>query len=246
MEETVEQIAEMLGLTKVGWIFAHPPGREEDTTNEDEDRLSVEEPHKPYVLSNAEIIMAAELQLEAAEGIHETPFVTVKVTKGNDGHTTVEAFQVSQQCMEMAAEEALEIGPHTQPNVITINEKFSAIQEGKESKEIDNNFFITVVPIIQHTSDVFLSQFPKCNRDLDDRIQSHDELKKQLSKSGTAGWTFLELLADFNLLIYLSKFLDVNADLPKISQSIIHRDTIPLDDGYKIIISSLAGLDGSY
>lgn len=51
-------------LKKVGWIFAHPP-REEG-----------------FLFSSAEVITAATLQLEAADGINDTPFVTVKVTVG--------------------------------------------------------------------------------------------------------------------------------------------------------------------
>ena len=86
--------------------------------------------------------MAAELQLEAAGGPEETPFVTIKVGQGKDGTVGVEAFQVSQQCMAMVAEEALEID--TDPGVCKINDTFTAIQEGKESKTIDNNFFLTV------------------------------------------------------------------------------------------------------
>lgn len=225
MEETVEQIAQLCGLQRVGWIFGHPP-REDG-----------------FVLSASEIIMAAEMQLEAAGGVNETPFVTVKVTTGEGGNVSVEAFQVSQQCMAMAAEEALEIG--TNPGFCNINETFTAIQEGKESKTVNNNFFLTVVPIVQHSSEIFVSQFPKANRDLDDRTPSHDELKRQLSKSGTAGWSFIDLLSDFNLLIYLAKLLDVNADFPKICQSIIDRN-VPIDDGYKIIITSLAGVEGAY
>jgi nuclear protein localization family protein 4 len=194
-------------------------------------------------MSAAEVIMAAELQLEASGGIEETPFVTVKVTVGDDGNASVEAFQVSKQCMEMVAEEALEVG--TDPRFCVVNDTFSAIQEGKESKTVENNFFLTVVPIVQHTSDIFVSQFPKHNRDHDDRTPSHDELKKQLSKSGTAGWTFVELLADFHLLLYLCQFLDTGTDMPKICESVTDRD-VPLTEGYKLIIGSMAGLDGSY
>jgi len=225
VESTVEQIAQQCELQRVGWIFGHPP-REDG-----------------FVLNASEVIMAAEMQLEAAGGVSETPFVTVKVTTSDDGNVSVEAFQVSQQCMAMVAEEALEIGPD--PGFCNINETFTAIQEGKESKTVNNNFFLTVVPIIQHTSEVFVSQFPKANRDLDDRTQSQDELKRQLSKSGTAGWNFIDLLADFNLLIYLAKFLDVEADFPKICRSITDR-SVPIDDGYKIIIAGLAGIDKAY
>jgi len=225
LEDTVEQLAQLLGLRKVGWIFGHPP-REDG-----------------FVMSAAEIIMAAELQLEAAGGIEETPFVTIKVTVGDDGNASVEAFQVSKQCMEMVAEEALEVGPN--PGFCVVNPTFTAIQEGKESKTVENNFFLTVVPIVQHNSEMFVTQFPKHNRDHDDRTPSHDELKKQLSKSGTAGWNFVELLADFHLLLYLCQFLDMATDVPKICESVVNRD-VPLKEGYKLIIGSMAGIDGSY
>uniref|UniRef100_A0A7S2GWV2 MPN domain-containing protein n=1 Tax=Helicotheca tamesis TaxID=374047 RepID=A0A7S2GWV2_9STRA len=224
-EDQVENLASLLGLRKVGWIFGHPP-REEG-----------------FQLSAAEVIMAAELQLEAAGGVEQTPFVTVKVTVGDDGNVSFEAFQVSRQCMEMVAEQALEIGPN--PGFCYVNETFTAIQEGKPSKTVENNFFLTVVPIVQHVSETFVTQFPKANRDHDDRTQSHDEMKRQLSKSGSSGWTFIDLLSDFALLLYLCQFLDVNTDIPKICDSVVNRD-VPLDDGYKIIISSLAGMDGSY
>mmetsp|Transcript_26578 Transcript_26578/g.37438 ORF Transcript_26578/g.37438 Transcript_26578/m.37438 type:complete len:499 (-) Transcript_26578:173-1669(-) len=226
MEDTVDSLAQMLGLIKVGWIYGHPP-REDG-----------------FVMSAAEVIMAAEFQLEAAGGLEEdTPFVTVKVTVGDDGNASVEAFQVSKQCMEMAAEEALEVGD--KPGYCNVNETFTAIQEGKASKTVENNFFLTVVPIVQHTSEIFVSHFPKANRDLDDRNQSHDEMKRQLQKSGKEGWTFLDLLSDFNLLIYLCKFLDVATDIPKICESVVDRSK-GLDEGYKLIIASMAGMDGSY
>ena len=224
-EDKIDALAAQLGLRRVGWIFGHPP-REEG-----------------FQMSAAEVIMAAEFQLEAAGGVEPTPFVSVKVTVGNDGNVSFEAFQVSRQCMEMAAEGALEVGPN--PGFCYVNETFTAIQEGKESKTVENNFFLTVVPIKQHTSELFISDFPKANRDMDDRIPSKDEMKRQLGKSGSQGWTFVDVLADFNLLIYLLEFLDAENDMPKICQSIANRD-IPLDDGYKIILTSMAGLDAAY
>ncbi|KAL9191143.1 hypothetical protein ACHAXT_000849 [Thalassiosira profunda] len=224
-EENVENLAKMLGLQRVGWIVGHPP-REEG-----------------FQLSAAEIIMAAELQLESAGGVEPTPFVTVRVTVDDDGNVVVEAFQVSLQCMEMVAEEALDIGPN--PGFCYVNDSFTAIQEGKPSATVENNFFLTLVPINAYQSDTFVSTFPRANRAYDDRMQTHDEMKKQLSKSGQSGWTFEDLLSDFALLLYLCKFLDVNSDMPKICQSVRDRE-VPLDDGYKILIKSMAGMDGSY
>eukprot|EP00571_Detonula_confervacea_P008544 CAMPEP_0172315746 /NCGR_PEP_ID=MMETSP1058-20130122/26143_1 /TAXON_ID=83371 /ORGANISM="Detonula confervacea, Strain CCMP 353" /LENGTH=515 /DNA_ID=CAMNT_0013029899 /DNA_START=34 /DNA_END=1581 /DNA_ORIENTATION=+ len=224
-EENVESLAKMLGLQRVGWIVGHPP-REEG-----------------FQLSAAEIIMAAELQLECAGGIEATPFVTVRVTVGDDGNVVVEAFQVSLQCMEMVAEEAVDVGPN--PGFCYVNETFTAIQEGKRSATVENNFFLTLVPINGYQSDMFVSEFPRANRAYDDRQQTHDEMKRQLSKSGQSGWTFIDLLSDFALLLYLCKFLDVKTDMPKICQSVKDRE-VSLDDGYKLIISSMAGMDGSY
>jgi nuclear protein localization family protein 4 len=225
-ETKVNDIAALLGLTRVGWIFGHEP--------------------RPtgYVLSSAEVIMAAEFQLEAAGGVEETPFCTCAVSQGQDGLVSVEAFQVSQQCMAMVAEEALEIFTDD-PKFTKVNETFTAIQEGKASPTVENNFFLTVVPIVQHTSETFVADFPRPNRDLDDRVPSHDEMKRHLQQSGSAGWTFEDRLADFSLLLYLSKFLDIHADFPKICASVVDR-SVPLDDGYKLIIKSMAGMDGSY
>ena len=224
-EENVEQMASLLGLQKVGWIVGQPP-RETG-----------------FQFSAAEVIMAAELQLECAQGVEETPFVTVRCTVGDEGNVIVEAFQVSLQCMEMVAEEALDIGPN--PGFCYVNETFTAIQEGKPSPTVENNFFLTLVPIHGYQSDMFVTQFPFANRPFDDRQQTHDEMKRQLSKSGQAGWTFIDLLSDFALLLYLCKFLDVSQDMPKICESVKDREVL-LDDGYKIIISSMAGMDGSY
>ncbi|EJK59513.1 hypothetical protein THAOC_20248 [Thalassiosira oceanica] len=224
-EEDVEALAGMLGLRRVGWIVGHPP-REEG-----------------FQLSSAEVIMAAELQLESAGGVEPTPFVTVRVTVGDDGNVAVEAFQVSLQCMHMVAEEALGVGPN--PGFCYVDETFTAIQEGKPSATVENNFFLTVVPINAYQSDMLVAQFPTANRAFDDRMQTHDEMKRQLSKSGQAGWNFIDLLSDFSLLLYLCKFMDVKTDMPKICASVKDRE-IPLDDGYKIIITSMAGMDGSY
>ena len=225
-EQQVEQIAQLLGLQKVGWIFGHPPRA------------------KGFSFSAHEIILAAEFQLEAAQGLdNTTPFVTVKVTVNDQGQVEVDAFQVSQQCMQMVAEEALQVGDNR--GFLMVNETFTAIQEGKPTKELTPEFFLTTVPIVQHLSTDFVSTFPKLNRPMDDRTPSNEELRKQLSKSGTAGWTFCDLLADFNLLIFLSDFLDIATDMPKICESIVDRQ-IPLNDGYKLIIASLVGLDSSY
>lgn len=184
-EESVQMIAEALGLVKVGWIFGHPP-RE-----------------KGFTFSTAEVLMASELQLEAADGVNKTPFVTIKVTVNEEGEANFEAFQMSMQCIEMVAEEAIDMGP--KPGYSVVNDTFTAIMEGKESKEIDNNFFLTVIPIVRHES-TFVSQFPWANREYGE-LQTKDSMKAQLSKSGREGWEFIDLITDFGFLVYLTEFM---------------------------------------
>ncbi|RYH11886.1 hypothetical protein EON65_38625 [archaeon] len=59
---------------------------------------------------------------------------------------------------------------------------------------------------------------------------------------GKEGWSFIDLLADFHLLLYLSEFLDVEQDLPRVCKSIIDRE-VKLDAGYELLIRSIAGMD---
>ena len=62
-------------MQRVGWIISHPP-RENG-----------------FFLSGPEVICAAELQLEAAGGVEETSFVTIKVTLDAENQVIVEGFQ---------------------------------------------------------------------------------------------------------------------------------------------------------
>ncbi|CAM9492145.1 unnamed protein product [Discosporangium mesarthrocarpum] len=221
LEDSVEALAKMLNLNRVGWIFAHPP-REEG-----------------FLFSSAEIITAANLQLEAANGVNDTPFVTVKVTAESDGNVQFDAFQVSKQAMEMAAEGALEVGEN--PGSCLVPETFTAVVEMKEAKEVDTSMFLSTVPIEQHDSARFVHDFPRANRE--GVMQTWDEVKRQLGRAGSQGFTYVDLLSDFHLLVFLSQFLDIQTDLPRICESVVDREK-PLDDGFKLIINHRAGLEG--
>ena len=81
LKERVDALANLMHLQRVGWIFAHPP-REEG-----------------FHFSGNEVITAAELQLEAANGVEATNFVTVKLTLDAEGNTNVNAYQVTYICL---------------------------------------------------------------------------------------------------------------------------------------------------
>lgn len=61
-------------------------------------------------------------------------------------------------------------------------------------------------------------------------------------RAGKEGWSLQDLLADFHLLLFLCDFLDLNYDIPQLCRSVMQRD-LPLDDGYQLIIRSVAGMD---
>ncbi|GMH97935.1 hypothetical protein TrST_g4432 [Triparma strigata] len=217
--ENVEEIANLIGLKKVGWIFGHPP-REEG-----------------FIFSGEEVLTAAELQLEAADGVEDTTFVTVKVTVDAEGKAEFNAFTLSKQAMEMVAEGALEL--MAEPGFCKVNETFTAIVEGKGAKKIDNAFWLQNVAIKQGEGQ-FVSWFPKVNRD--GSIQTHAALGSQLSKSGKKGFTFEDCMSDFQALLYLTKFFPMS-DVSNIIEGIKKKK---IEDGYKIMISSMAGVDGAY
>jgi len=222
MADVVEGLAKNLGVQKVGWIFSHPLREEK------------------FHFSANEVMEAAEQQLIAAEGVHETPFVTIKVTlDSKTGMPIAEGFQVSKQAMEMAAEGALEVHS-TNLGMCRVNDTFTAYVEHKPTKEVDNDFFLIRVPIGAYESEMFLSDFPRLNRL--GTMQSREDLKKQLSRAGKQGWTFQALLADFQLLLFLAQFLDAKDDLPMICKSVVDRN-VPIDEGHGLIIRSLAGLN---
>lgn len=221
LEDRVASIASLLGLKKVGMIFAHPP-RE-----------------KGYQFSGYEILAAAEMQLECAQGVEDTPFVTVKCTLDEEGKPESAAYQVSKQCMEMVAEGVISAGENL--GCVNVNETFTAIVEGKETREVDNNFFLMNVPIVGQKSDVYVSNFPKMNREPME-MQTREDLKTELMKVGKSGWTFKQVLSDFQLLIFLCEFMDISSDMVVICNAIVGEDEI-IEEGYQLMIRSFAGID---
>jgi nuclear protein localization protein 4 homolog len=75
-EDQVNTLVHLLGMKKVGWIFAHPP-REEG-----------------FLMSANEVMFAAFQQLEAADGVHMTPFVSIRMSPDETGSSSVDALQV--------------------------------------------------------------------------------------------------------------------------------------------------------
>ena len=88
------QVAAMLGLVQVGVIIGHPA--------------------REYAFTINEIMLASQLQAAAlaADPVHGKRFVTMKARpvleseKEIDGVATVEAYQMTDQCVELVGKEA--------------------------------------------------------------------------------------------------------------------------------------------
>ncbi len=224
----VDKIAGYLKIRKVGWIFCHPPRA------------------KDFMLSHWEVLQAAEEQLFAANGVEDTPFVTMRCTIGEQG-PEVSAVRVSKLCMAMAAEGA--ILPSSKGNAALnfcdVHPTFTAIVETKPTKEINNFLFLSNVPINGFDSkeaSKFLHNFPPANRP--ERPQTQADLKKELMKARrgtTKGWTYNDVLYDFNLLLFLSD--SMGDDMADICDRLINRrpivDPTNPDDGYGLLFNAL-------
>lgn len=213
--DKVDAVAEALGREKVGWVFSHPP-REEET----------------FHFSAHEVLLAAQLQADA--GGKESLFVTLKVTLDKEGQASFEAFQVSDQCVEMFSVGAL-VEHEADPKSCGIQDTFTALVEAKPAKNVDNNFFLCVVPVVTHESEM-KCDFPKLNRE--GSYRSRAALKEQLQRYRSE--EYVKRISDFQLLVFLTDFLDPQTDIPAICQS-IRNPHIPLDSGYPLLIDSVAG-----
>ncbi|CAH0487918.1 unnamed protein product [Peronospora farinosa] len=213
--DKVDAVAEALGCEKVGWVFSHPPREDND-----------------FHFSAREILLAAQLQADA--GSKSSLFLTLKVTLDKEGQASFEAFQVSDQCVEMFAAGAL-LESEQNSKACTVSDTFTALVEAKPATEVDNNFFLCVVPVVPHKSSL-RCEFPKLNREGSYRTRA--VLKSQLQKYRNE--PYAKRISDFQLLVFLAEFLDLQTDIPSICQAV--RDpNISLDSGYPILIDSVAG-----
>jgi len=215
-EEQVDKLAALLGLQRVGIMFSHAPRA------------------KGFNFTADEVLTSAAYQMEAGE---KSTFVTVKVTANDDGTTKMEAWQVSDQCVEMMSREALLVNPED-PKTTLIDETFTAIVEAKEAKTVDNDFFLVAVPIKMHDSEVFASaSFPPANRET--RPQVGEDIAEHLLEQRAA--PDAAKLADFHLLLFATgRVFDLDADMPTICSAVLNKGEI--QEGHMLMLKSLAGM----
>lgn len=218
-EKLVDAIAIGLGMRRVGFIFTQ----------------TIEQNKEEYTMSNLEVAQAAELHAEI--GLKEWVTAVVKLNVNEDGGADVhfEAFQMSDMCVRLFKEgwfdlEAGKEGEKVDPKMSRM--KKDVVVGGKDVKEVDNDFFLVVVKISDHQGPLS-STFPIENRSTPVTMRA---LKTHLERSRSL--PFVKRISDFHLLLALARFLDLNADIPALTECV--RTQTPVTEGYQLLIESMA------
>uniref|UniRef100_A0ACD5VCS8 Uncharacterized protein n=1 Tax=Avena sativa TaxID=4498 RepID=A0ACD5VCS8_AVESA len=219
-EARVDAIADGLGMRRVGLVFTQAVGRKASETGE-------------YTMSNREVVQAAQLQAEG--GIPEWVTAVVKLEVGEDGSGDVhfEAFQMSEVCVKLFKDGVLEteVGDSDDPRLSKMRKE--VIAGGKDTMEVDNDFFLVPVKISDHQGPLSTG-FPVENRGIPlaaNTLRSHLDRAKHLP--------FVKRISDFHLLLQATAFLDVKADVPALAACVRLQAEVP--EGYQLLIEYLAG-----
>lgn len=215
-EKLVGAIAAGFGMTKVGFIFTQ----------------TISQDKKDYTMSNAEILQAAELNAES--DLKEWVTAVVKLEVNEDGVANVhfEAFQMSDMCIRLFKEGWFEtvIPEGLDPKLSRM--KKDVVVGGKDTKEVDNDFFLVVVKIFDHQGPLS-STFPIENRNVPVTMKA---LRNHLDRAKNL--PFVKRISDFHLLLFLARFLDINADVPALAKCVQTKSAVP--EGYQLLIESMA------
>ena len=216
-EKLVDAIAVGLGMRKVGFIFTQ----------------TISQDKKDYTLSNREVLQAAEFHAESGLKEWVTAVVKLEVNEdsmGADVH--FEAFQMSDMCVRLFKEGWFETEIKDDDDPKLSKMKKEVVVGVKDTKEVDNDFFLVVVKIFDHQGPL-TSTFPIENRN---NLVTMKALKSHLDRSKNL--PFVKRISDFHLLLVLARVLDLAADVPALTECVQTQTSVP--EGYQILIESMA------
>lgn len=138
-EKRADVIAAGLGLRKVGFIFTQ----------------TVSQTKRDYTLSSPEIRQAAELHAESEFEHWATAIVKLEVNEEGGADVHFEAFQLSDQCVKLFKDDwFVENVPDLDPKLTRM--KKDVVILGKDTYDVDNDFFLVPVKIFDHEVGGFL------------------------------------------------------------------------------------------
>lgn len=139
-EKRADVIAAGLGLRKVGFIFTQ----------------TVSQTKRDYTLSNVEIRQAVELHAESGFENWATAIVKLEVNEEGGADVHFEAFQLSDQCVKLYKEGWFD------EDCADLDPKLSRMKKdvvilSKDTRDVDNDFFLVLVKILDHEVCTFLT-----------------------------------------------------------------------------------------
>ncbi|XP_019188390.1 PREDICTED: NPL4-like protein 2 [Ipomoea nil] len=215
-EKIVDAIAIGLGMRKVGFIFTQ----------------SVTQDKKDYTMSNSEVLQAAELHGEGELKEWVTAMVKLEVNEDGGADVHFEAFQMSDICIRLFKEGWFETEGTEDLDPKLSRMKKDVVVGVKDTKEVDNDFFLVVVKIADHQGPLS-SAFPIENRNVPVTMRA---LKNHFDR--TKSVPFVKRISDFHLMLLLGRFLDINADVPALAECV--QTQTPVPEGYQLLIESMA------
>ncbi|XP_042516802.1 NPL4-like protein 1 [Macadamia integrifolia] len=215
-ENIVEAISLGLGMRKVGFIFTQTIGQNK----------------KGYTMSNSEILQAAELHGQS--GLKQWITAVVKLEVNEDGGADIhfEAFQMSDMCVRLFKEGWFESNIKGDADPKLSRMKKDVVVGVKDTKDVDNCFFLVVVKIMDHQGPLS-STFPIENRNTPVTMKA---LKNHLD--WTKSLPFVKRISDFHLLLFVARYLDISSDVPALAECVQAHTTVP--EGYQLLIESMA------
>eukprot|EP00741_Cyanophora_paradoxa_P012659 tig00020614_g12230.t1 len=184
-------------------------------------------PHRNYSMASDEVIKGAELS--AKFGKH---FVTLVCFETKEKAYSFEAFQLSDQCIDLYKHNYL-VASHDDPKVVLTREP--VIVERADAMQVDTSFFLVTLPIRDHRSHLS-TEFPIENRR---HPLAKSDLKIHLINNSRK--PYVERISDFHLLLFLSRHLSLETDMPALCKAVCSRNMANLE-GFQLIIDHLAGI----
>ncbi|GFR49916.1 hypothetical protein Agub_g12024 [Astrephomene gubernaculifera] len=228
-EAQVDLLAQLLGYRKVGFIFCQSVRAQRAAAEGD------------YIINSEELLMMAAMQDEIGE--HCTTALVTLVEEADTGpQVHFEAFQCSDLAVRLAREGW--VVPRDPVDGVSrmVNPKEPDVKQpvmlnGKDADEVDNDFFLCPVRIMDHEGRLTTSF------NVENRLtpQGKTELREHLKR--LSGRPYVERLSDFHLLLWLAKQPNLDPhDMALLCEAV--REHRPVLEGYRVIIDSIAGIAG--
>ena len=208
---------------------------------------------REYVFSVNELLLASKLHAAALEEAPEEGkrFVLMKARPVLDtehdieGVATVEAYQVTDQCVELAGREAFSESK-TDPRVAKTAKDCTFIVEKKEQRKATVEHFVArVFDVGRQTDGQPFSSFLSSGFAVENRPtepQDGNAFASYLRGRRSKGEKFLRTVADLHFLLFISNLLDMNTEMTVLCSTILEGKDNELD-GFQLMINCYAGLN---